>query len=103
VTLNDPVYLEVSQALAWEVKQSLGLAPRQNIRQAYFRLTGHYPSKQRLELLVNYYLTSIDYYRKSPADVRDYVTMPYPKTPHLAALSATTNVMLNLDEVVTKE
>ena len=103
VTLNDPVYLEVSQALAWEAIKHSGLAPRQNIRQAYFRLTGHYPTKERLDLLASYYLASIDHYRKSPADVREYITMAYPKTPQMAALSATANVILNLDEVVTKE
>ncbi len=29
--------------------------------------------------------------------------MNYPKTPHLAALTATANVMLNMDEVLTKQ
>ncbi|TDB64045.1 PSD1 and planctomycete cytochrome C domain-containing protein [Arundinibacter roseus] len=103
VTLNDPVYLEASQGLAGQMARSAGLAPTENIRQGYFRLTGHYPSSERLSLLLKYYYTSINHYRKHPEDVRSYLTMAAPKTAQLAALSATANVMLNLDEVVTKE
>lgn len=102
VTLNDPVYLEASQGLAWEMKKSAGNDPYDNIRYGYQLLTGKQPDRQRLKLLTDYYEQSIVHYRKSHGDVLKLVTLPYPKTPQLAALTATANVLLNLDEVVTK-
>ncbi|WP_310586736.1 PSD1 and planctomycete cytochrome C domain-containing protein [Telluribacter sp. SYSU D00476] len=103
VTLNDPVYLEASQGLAWQMKQATGYNPVENIKMGYKRLTGHMPSEERLRLLLNYYQLSIQHYRTNSHDVLKFLTMDYPKTPHLAALSATANVMLNLDEVITKQ
>ncbi|GAB2779691.1 hypothetical protein GCM10027275_24050 [Rhabdobacter roseus] len=103
VTLNDPVYLEAAEGLAWQMKQEKGFHPRENIKAGYERLMGYAPSTERLALLESYYQRSIRHYRQSPADVREFLALGYPKTPHLAALKATANVMLNLDEVVTKQ
>ncbi|HEV7348946.1 PSD1 and planctomycete cytochrome C domain-containing protein [Telluribacter sp.] len=103
VTLNDPVYLEAAQGLGWQMKQVTAYNPAESIREGYKRLTGRAPSEERLKLLLNYYRQSVRYYRTSPQDVLKFLTMDYPKTPHLAALTATANVMLNLDEVITKQ
>jgi hypothetical protein len=102
VTLNDPVYLEASQGLAWQMKKYAGNDPDDAIRYGYQLLTGKEPDHQRHKLLTDYYEQSIVHYRKSHGDVLKLVTLPYPKTPQLAALTATANVLLNLDEVVTK-
>jgi hypothetical protein len=103
VTLNDPVYLEAAQGLAWQMKQVTSYHPEASIREGYRRLTGRDPSAERVELLLDYYRQSVRHYRTSPQDVLKFLTMGYPKTPHLAALTATANVMMNLDEVITKQ
>ncbi len=103
VTLNDPVYLEAAQGLAWQMKQVTALNPEVSIREGYRRLTGRTPSQERATLLLDYYRQSVRHYRTSPRDVLKFLTMDYPKTPHLAALTATANVMLNMDEVLTKQ
>ncbi len=103
VTLNDPVYLEAAQGLAWQMKQAAALNPEESIREGYRRLTGRTPSEERVNLLLSYYHKSVQHYRTSPQDVLKFLTMEYPKTPHLAALTATANVMLNMDEVITKQ
>jgi hypothetical protein len=102
ITLNDPVYLEASQGLAWQMKQHAGDDPVESIRYGYQLLTGKEPDRQRWKLLINYYEESISHYRNSKKDVLKLITLDYPKTPQLAALTATANVLLNLDEVVTK-
>lgn len=103
VTLNDPVYLEAAQGLAWQMKQAAPFNPEVSIREGYRRLTGRTPSEERATLLLGYYWQSMRHYRTSPRDVLGFLTMDYPKTPHLAALTATANVMLNMDEVLTKQ
>jgi hypothetical protein len=103
VTLNDPVYLEAAQGLAWQMKQVTAYNPAESIREGYRRLTGRAPSDERLNLLLDYYRKSVKHYRTSPQDVLKFLTLDYPKTPHLAALTATANVMLNMDEVITKQ
>lgn len=102
VTLNDPVYLEASQGLALQMKKVKGEDLLGGLRYGYQLLTGKEPNRQRLKLLTDYYEKSIEHYRKAPKDVVKLLTLPSTKTAQLAALTATANVLLNLDEVVTK-
>ncbi len=99
VTLNDPVYWESAQALAGRVSNSAN-----PIDVAYQLLMGHNPQAAQLASLQKYYARSLTYYRVHPADARQVITLKTLKaTPEMAALTLTTNVLLNLDEVVTKE
>ncbi len=66
VTLNDPVYLEAAQGLAWQMKQVAAYNPEVSIREGYRRLTGRAPSEERATLLLDYYWQSIRHYRTSP-------------------------------------
>ena len=103
VTLNDPVYLEAAQGLAWQMKMEGGYNPVNAITSGYVRLTGKVPSEEKLTLLISYYRKAIGHYRRNPRDVTKFITLPYPKTPQLAALTATASVLLNMDEVVNKQ
>lgn len=102
VTLNDPVYLEASQGLALQMKKSKGDDLIGGLRYGYQLLTGKEPDRKRVKLLMDYYEKSITHYRQAPGDVDKLLTLSGTKTPQLAALTATANVLLNLDEVVTK-
>uniref|UniRef100_UPI003593096B DUF1553 domain-containing protein n=1 Tax=Persicitalea sp. TaxID=3100273 RepID=UPI003593096B len=103
VTLNDPVYLESAQRLAKYMK-SKGKTPEQQLRAGYERLTYKPMREKRLEVLMGVYRKSLQQFRQKPNQIDSLLTyLPKHKSPELAALTISANVLLNLDEVVTKE
>ncbi|AEI47606.1 DUF1553 domain-containing protein [Runella slithyformis] len=102
VTLNDPVYLEVAHCFSENIAARYH-EPQQQIREAYRRLTYQTISPKRLQVLTKLYQQSLAQYRKDPLAVKKLLAYDGSATPELAALTVTTNAMLNLDEVVTKQ
>ncbi|PWJ56626.1 cytochrome c [Dyadobacter jejuensis] len=102
VTLNDPVYMEASERLATLMNQK-GKTPREQLKEGYQLLTFQPIEEQSLKVLEKVYHQALTAYRKNPAEVDSILVYGATKTPELAALSVSANVMLNLDTVVTKE
>lgn len=102
VTLNDPVYLEVAHCFSETIAAQYS-QPQQQIREAYRRLTYRTISTKRLQVLTKLYQKSLSEYRKNPQGAKKLLANEPNARPELAALTVTTNAMLNLDEVVTKE
>ncbi len=101
VTLNDPVYVECAVSLARQMKAISG-SPEEKIRKGFRQIMKRDISPAKLDILKDTYLASLKTYRASPDDAAR-LTMSSVKDPELAALSVTVNIMLNLDEVITKE
>ncbi|GAB2787142.1 hypothetical protein GCM10027275_34740 [Rhabdobacter roseus] len=102
VTLNDPVYLESAQKLA-ETMQQRGKTPAQQLTEGYRLLTYRRLDEQRLGVLLKVYNHALAEFKKKPNEVDSLLTFGEKKSPGLAALTVSANVLLNLDEVVTKE
>ena len=104
VTLNDPVYWEAAQALASRMQRASGGDPTRAIRAGGRLLLGAPLSDVKQKLLVQYYQQSLKHYQKNPTAVCESITLKtMTPSPELAALTVTANVILNLDEAVTKE
>ena len=104
VTLNDPVYWEAAQALASRMQRAGGGDPIKAIRAGEQLLLGTQLSDVKEKLLMRYYQQSLRHYQKNPAAVCESITLKtLTPSPELAALTVTANVILNLDEAVTKE
>ena len=104
VTLNDPVYWEAAQALASRMQRASGGDPTRAIRAGGRLLLGAPLSDVKQKLLVQYYQQSLRHYQKNPMAVCESITLKtLTPSPELAALTVTANVILNLDEAVTKE
>ncbi|WP_128548664.1 DUF1553 domain-containing protein, partial [Larkinella soli] len=101
VTLNDPVYVEAARRLAEELQQR-GTTAEQQLRAGYRKVLFREPSPRKLAVLLGLYRRSESYYRQHPEEGRTLVACT-DATPQLAALTVTTNVLLNLDEVISKE
>ncbi len=102
VTLNDPVYLEAAQNLAVRMKQKSG-DPGQQLKEGY-RLMTHQPLEdKKLKILLNIYQEALESFKKSPDQIDSMLVYREEKSPELAALMVSANVILNLDNVVTKE
>ena len=103
VTLNDPVYLEAAEKLA-ATMQKRGKTPEQQLREGYRLLTFQSIEDKSLKVLVKIYGDALKTYRAKPSEVDSILVYgKEKKSPELAALTVSANVLLNLDNVVTKE
>ncbi|WP_031528429.1 DUF1553 domain-containing protein [Dyadobacter crusticola] len=102
VTLNDPVYLEAAESLAGKM-QKRGKTPEQQLAEGYRMLTFQPIEQRNLSVLVKVYKEALQAYRKKPTDADSILAYGKERTPELAALTISANVMLNLDNVITKE
>jgi hypothetical protein len=102
VTLNDPVYLEAAEKLATRM-QKRGKTPEQQLAEGYRMLTFQPIEKKNLNVLVKVYKDALNVYRKRPVDADSILAYGQERSPELAALTISANIMLNLDNVVTKE
>jgi hypothetical protein len=108
VTLNDQVYVEAAQALARRAVGEGGKSPSERIAFA-LRLALVRPALEReVTALVSLYEKRLENYRKDPASARTLATEPLGSLPQgwdsaeLAALTSVCNVILNLDEFLTR-
>ncbi len=102
VTLNDPVYMEAAENLAAKMEKA-GKTPKEQLKEGYRLLTFQPIEDKSLEVLVGVYNKALTAYKAKPSEVDSVLVFSKKKSPELAALSVSANVMLNLDKVVTKE
>ncbi|WP_353722771.1 DUF1553 domain-containing protein [Dyadobacter sp. 676] len=102
VTLNDPVYLEAAEKLASKMK-TRGKTPEQQLKEGYRLLTFKPIEQKSLNVLMKVYKDALNEYRQKPSEVDSILVYGKEKSPELAALTVSANVLLNLDNVVTKE
>lgn len=102
VTLNDPVYLEAAEKLATRMQQR-AKTPEQQLKEGYRMLTFQNIEQKNLNVLVKVYKQALDAYKKKPVEADSMLAYGKERTPELAALTISANVMLNLDNVITKE
>jgi hypothetical protein len=96
--LNDPMYLEAARALAARMWKEGGPSVPRQIELGFRYCTARRPSKLergRLEML---YSKVISKYQSRPADSRKVAA-----DPESAARTLLANVLLNMDETITKE
>jgi len=106
--LNDPSFWEAAQALAQRMQREGGATIEQRIAFAYRLCTGRAPSAKETELFSKAFAAELDNAKKDSAAaneiVKGFVAVPKDaNVPELAALTMLANVLLNLDEAVTRE
>jgi hypothetical protein len=108
VTLNDLVYVEAAQALARRMKREGGDTLEQQLAFG-LQIALIRPAKPReLELLSDLYARRLREFAKHPQSATSFATEPLGPLPEgwdaaeLAALTAVGNVILNLDECLTR-
>ncbi|MGJ8696822.1 MAG: PSD1 and planctomycete cytochrome C domain-containing protein [Verrucomicrobiaceae bacterium] len=103
---NDPTYLEAARVLA-EKAMSGGGAPAAWIARAFHLATARSISAEELQVLEAGYLRRLSHFELSPEDTEDFLSpgeaVVKEPSAQLAALTTTTSLILNLDEVITKE
>ncbi|WLD14288.1 DUF1553 domain-containing protein [Planctellipticum variicoloris] len=108
VTLNDPVYIEASQALARLALAEGGATTEERMRFAFRRCTSREPHPAELARLVRLHDETAAGFRDHPDLAMKMATEPLGPSPagvdvvDLAAWSVVGNVLLNLDEMLMK-
>jgi hypothetical protein len=105
VTLNDPVYMEAAVYFARRVRKIVDTKPLQQIQTAYLLATGKSISIEKEQILLDLYQKSVQTYQSNPESTHLLLNdLPCDEViPETAALAIVANVLLNLDEVVTKQ
>jgi hypothetical protein len=106
--MNDVTYVEASRKFA-ERMMTQGSTPAEWLAWGWRQATARPPEKAELDILTAGYQRRLDHYRSAPeaaAKLLKTGESPVPKDADpavLAALSVTASLILNLDEVITRE
>ena len=108
-TLNDPVFVEAAGRLALRLLAEASGGPRKSAVHGFRLATTRRPTERELAGLLAAYETSAARYRTDPDEARKLVAASFPQPPSgvdpgdLAPLIVVSNVLLNLDETLTRE
>jgi hypothetical protein len=108
VTLNDPVFVEASQALGRRILKEGGPDPTSRIRYGLRLALGRPAEERNVQALLHLYEESLTRFRKTPAEAKKLATPPVSSLPkemdvaEAAAWTVVGNVLLNLDGVLMK-
>jgi hypothetical protein len=108
VTLNDPAYVEMSQALARRILREGGVTPVQRARYALRLALARPPQPAQVQALVSLYEKELSQYRRDLDAAKKLATEPLGPLPagmdtaEAAAWTVVANVLLNLDGVLTR-
>jgi hypothetical protein len=108
VTLNDPAYVEMSQALARRLLREGGATPPQRARYALSLALARPPQEAQVRALVSLYEKELAHYRGDAEAAKKLATDPLGPLPEgmdaaeVAAWTVVANVLLNLDGVLTR-
>jgi len=107
-TLNDPAFIECAQAIAGRVVAPPGTDVRARATRAFRLVLARAPESRELERLVSLYQSELKHYQADAkaAEKMAASELGKPKEPcnlaELAAWTVVANVLLNLDEAITK-
>lgn len=111
-TLNEPVFLEAARALALRSLRDGGESREQRLTYAFRRCLSRKPTKVEIDRLLRFLSQQERRLAEgwiSPWDIAGYHSAALPQLPeqttpvHLAAWTAVSRILLNLDETITKE
>jgi mono/diheme cytochrome c family protein len=108
VTLNDPAYVEISQAFARRVMSEGGSTPEERAAYALKLVLCRVPEASQIAEVVRLYQSEVEHYRSRPQQAVEMATQPLGLLPAgidpavAAAWTVVANMLLNLDAVLTR-
>jgi hypothetical protein len=106
--LNDPIFVEAARKLAERVVKEGGTAPETRLALGFRLATGRSPNEREMHLLRDSLNAMLAAYRRDEAGARSLLAVgaskPDSSIPavELAAWTAVANIILNMDETITK-
>jgi len=105
-TLNDPAFFEAARALARRIVENAGPNAAARATYGFRRSLTRRPTPQELARLLAFWRMEVDRFQGDPTSTAEVVkddSGPSSQSPELAAWTMVANVLLNLDETITKE
>jgi hypothetical protein len=108
VLMNDPVYVEAARALAQRTEQEEPRDLERRLTLAFRRVLGRAPNRGEFSVIQKSYDEQLANFRADPKAAEALLKVGELKTPahydaaELAAMTAVANVLLNLNETITK-
>lgn len=108
VLMNDPVYVEAARGLAQRVLREEPADPRKQLLRAFRHALGRVPAPEEFEVLRKTYEHQLASFGSDPRAAEAFLKVGESAKPdgaapaQLAALAAVANVLLNLNETITK-
>jgi len=106
--LNDPIFVEAARKFAERVIAEGGQAPESRLTFAFRLATGRLPNERELHILEGSLAKMRAAYQRDPAGAHGLISIGASKSAasippaELAAWTAVANIILNMDEVITK-
>jgi hypothetical protein len=107
--LNDPAFVEAASALARGLLAEAGASDGERLVRGFRRCTSRRPAAEELETLLELLAAEREHFASSPAEAAALAAAGGPAAPEssapeaeLAAWTVVANVLLNLDETITK-
>ena len=103
-TLNDPVFFEAARALAARTLKEAAAAPEERAVLAFRLCTARRPTAPEVAPLLSFEERQLERFKADPEAARAVAGAQTPgEAAELAAWTMVANVLLNLDETLTKE
>ncbi len=106
--LNDPIFVEAARKLAERVVTEGGTSPEARLSLAFRLATGHAPNEHELRILLDALDKMLTAFKKDEAGAHRLIEVGAAKSDssisavELAAWTAVANIILNMDETITK-
>jgi hypothetical protein len=106
VTMNDPAYVEISQAFARRVLTEGGATPESRAGYALKLALSRLPDSGQVAEVIKLYQSELEHYKSHPTEATDLATKPIGALPggldaaEAAAWTVIANMLLNLDAVL---
>jgi hypothetical protein len=107
--MNDVTYVEAARLLAQRMLREGGATPQARVAWAFLAVASRRPSERELQVLLRNLSWQMDYFGHNPREATKLLSIGEKRneakldTAELAAYSATASLILNLDEVITKQ
>jgi hypothetical protein len=107
--MNDVTYVEAARLLAQRMLREGGATPQARIAWGFLAVAARRPSEKELHVLLRNLSWQMDHYSHTPREATRLLSIGEKRneanldTVELAAYSATASLILNLDEVITKQ
>jgi hypothetical protein len=107
--MNDVTYVEAARILAGRMMIEGGTAPESRLTWAFRLATSRWPDESERRILLGHLQAQLDYFRRHPPEAARLLSVGERRhdrklnAVELAAYSVTASLLLNLDEVITKQ
>jgi len=106
--LNDPIFIEAARKLAERVLREGGVTPEARLTLAFRLATGHSPNERELQILNDALNKALAAFQRDEKGAQSLIQVGDAKSDRsipaveLAAWTAVANIILNMDETITK-